>query len=374
MGGVRKKRKDGAATRGDLHVLLIGDPGSGKSQLLKRISMIAPKGRYISGSGASGAGITAAVVKDDLLGGWGLEAGALVLSNDGVCCVDELDKMGNEDRSAMHEALEQQSISIAKANIQATLLARTTVLAAANPKFGRFDPSGIIAEQINLPPTLINRFDLIFPIKDLPDSTKDENMARHILELHQTPELITPEISTDVLKKYFAYARQSIKPVLTDSAVSELKKFYVQMRNKGAEDKSSRAIPISARQLDALVRLAEASAKVRLSEKVTKEDTKRAIDLLTFCLTQVGFDIETGTIDIDRISTGISASRRGKIYTIKDIILQLESKIGRMIPIEDIVKDALEKGISESESEELIESLKRMGDLFEPRRGFISRV
>ncbi|MBI2549548.1 minichromosome maintenance protein MCM, partial [Candidatus Woesearchaeota archaeon] len=186
MGGVQKKRSDGIVSRGDIHVLLVGDPGSGKSQLLKRVSVIAPKGRYVSGGGVSGAGITAAVVKDEILGGWSLEAGALVLANNGVCSIDEMDKMSEEDTGAMHEALEQQSVSIAKANIQATLMARTTVLAAANPKFGRFDPYGNIAEQINLPPALINRFDLIFTIKDMPQKENDEKIAGHILQLHQT--------------------------------------------------------------------------------------------------------------------------------------------------------------------------------------------
>jgi len=162
LGGVIKKRDRGDITRGDIHILLIGDPGSGKSQLLKRVSVIAPKSRYVSGKGATGAGLTATVVKDEFLRGWALEAGALVLTNKGICCIDELDKMTPEDQSAMHEALEQQTISISKANIQATLKAETTVLAAANPKFGRFDHYEMIAKQIELPTTLINRFDLIF--------------------------------------------------------------------------------------------------------------------------------------------------------------------------------------------------------------------
>ena len=142
--------------------------------MLKRITTIAPKGRYVAGRGVSGAGLTASVVRDEFLNGWSLEAGALVLASNGLCAIDEMDKMIPEDRSAMHEALEQQTVSISKANIQATLIARTTVLAAANPKFGRFDPYETVASQINLPSTLINRFDLIFPIKDLPDEKKDE--------------------------------------------------------------------------------------------------------------------------------------------------------------------------------------------------------
>ncbi len=375
LGGVHKKRSDGMESRGDCHILLVGDPGAGKSAILKRISSIAPKGRYVAGRGTSGAGLTAAVVKDELLGGWSLEAGALVLSNNGLVAIDEMDKMTEEDRAAMHEALEQQTISIAKANIQATLSSRTTVLAAANPKFGRFDPHGIIAEQIDMPPTLINRFDLIFPIKDMPDAAADERLAKHILELHRSTELSEPEISTKLLKKYIAYARQKCRPQLTDSAINEIKDFYVQMRNRETtDDRAARAIPVSARQLEALVRLAEANAKVRLADKVTKKDARKAIELLTYCLLQVGLDRETGRIDIDRIATGIGASQRERIYIIREILEELEGQIGKTIPLEDIQKIALDKGMSASEVEEVIEKLKRSGDIFEPRYGFLSRV
>lgn len=375
MGGVQKRRSDGVVSRGDTHVLLVGDPGSGKSQLLKRISIIAPKGRYVSGGGVSGAGITAAVVKDEILGGWSLEAGALVLANNGICSIDEMDKMSEEDTGAMHEALEQQSISIAKANIQATLMARTTVLAAANPKYGRFDQYGNIAEQINLPPALINRFDLIFTIKDLPQAEKDEKTAKHILQLHQTPDVNEPEVPTDLLKKFVSYARQKVKPVLTDAAIDEIKDFYVQLRNREVSDeRAARTIPITARQLEALVRMSEASAKVRLSDKVTREDARRAIELLVFCLMQVGREKETGQIDIDRIATGIPASQREKMFLIKQILEELEEELGKTIPVEDVARLAVEKGVSKTEVDEIIEKLKRAGDVYEPRYGFLSRV
>ena len=374
VGGVRKVRTDKVVSRGDMHILLVGDPGSGKSAILKRISVIAPKGRYVSGRGISGAGLTAAVVKDEFLKGWSLEAGALVLASNGICCIDEMDKMVPEDRAAMHEALEQQTVSISKANIQATLISRTTVLAAANPKFGRFDPYGIIAEQINLPPTLINRFDLIFPIKDLPDATKDEKMASHILKLHQTPDLYEPEIPTDFLRKYIAYAKQKIVPSITDSALQEIKDFYLKMRASGGAEEGIKAIPISARQLEALVRFSEASAKIRLSDKATKRDAKRAIDLVQYCLMQIGLDKETGKIDIDRIATGISASQRSHIVIIKEIINELEGKVGKTIPIDDIIEEAKNRGIDEDKVEEVLEKLKRVGEVFEPRRSFIQKL
>ena len=375
VGGVQKTRSDGIVTRGDMHILLVGDPGSGKSQLLKRVSSIAPKGRYVSGKGVSGAGLTAAVVRDEFLKGWALEAGALVLASNGICCIDELDKMGVDDRAAMHEALEQQTISISKANIQATLIARTTVLAAANPKFGRFDPYEILASQIDLPPTLINRFDLIFPIKDLPDRDRDEKMASHILSLHKDPEIETPEISTKLLKKYVAYVRRHINPVLTTEALDEIKGYYLTMRSKGyTEEAGSRAIPISARQLEALVRLAEGSARVRFSKLVESVDSKKAIELLHFCLAEIGVDPETGKIDIDRITTGVPATERSKISNIKDVIADLEGKFGKVIPIEEIIREAESRGLKAEKVEETLERLKRTGDIFEPRRGHISRM
>lgn len=373
VGGVRKRRDDGVHSRGDIHMLLIGDPGSGKSQLLKRMLYVSPKARYVSGKGATGAGLTAAVVKDEFLNGWSLEAGALVLANRGLCLIDELDKMGKEDRSAMHEALEQQTITISKANIQATLNAETTVLAAANPKFGRFDPYGTIPEQIDLPNTLINRFDLIFPIKDMPDKEKDDRLASFILELHHK-EKEEPEVPTKLLRKYIAYARQHIHPILTDGAIEEIKSYYLKMRGSGTEEGGVKSIPISARQLEALVRLSEATAKLRLSDKVTRRDAKKGVEMLHYCLTQIGVDPETGQIDIDRISTGITSSQRGKLINVREIITELEAKIGKTIPLDDVIKEAMDKGIDPAEVEESIEKLKRSGDIFEPRRGFIQRI
>ena len=345
------------------------------SQLLKRASVVAPKSRYVSGKGVSGAGLSAAVVKDEFLQGWSLEAGAMVLANKGILMIDELDKMSDDDRSAMHEGLEQQSISISKANIQATLRCETTVLAAANPKFGRFDPYETIAKQIDLPPALINRFDLIFTIKDMPDADKDEKMANFILTMHKKSETEEAPIETDLLRKYLSYGRLRINPLLTQAALEELKTYYVKMRSSGSsEDGGLRAIPISPRQLEALIRLSEAAAKVRLSDKITKKDARKAISLLHYCLEQVGLDPETGKIDIDRISTGITTTERSKMVGVRELINELEDKVGKTIPLEDVIKEGKERGIDEEKIVETIEKLKRSGDLFEPKRGFISKI
>jgi len=375
-GGCRKIRPDGIITRGDVHMLLIGDPGSGKSQLLKRVTKIAPKARYTSGKGATGAGLTASVVKDEFLGGWCLEAGTLVLANKGFAIIDELDKMGKDDRSALHEALEQQTISIAKANIQATLRCETTVLAAANPKFGRFDPYDLVANQINLPPTLINRFDLIFPIKDLPNREKDEKAAAFILSFHKDPKRAVADISTELMRKYFSYIRAKMRPKMSDAAIEEIKDYYVSMRNSGIVDEASiRSVPITARQLEALVRLSEASAKIRLSKTVTKKDAQKAIELIDHCLNEIAKDSETGKIDIDRIGGRITATQRSSISIIKEIISSLEEQLGnKIVPIENVIEAAGGKNISQEKAEEALEKLRRSGDIFEPKRGFIQKL
>ncbi len=373
MGGVIKPRSDGVKTRGDIHVLLIGDPGAAKSQLLKRVSVIAPKARFVSGKGASGAGLTAAVVKDEFLKGWALEAGALVLANQGICCIDEMDKMTDEDRSAMHEGLEQQTITISKANIQATLRCETTVLAAANPKFGRFDPYEVLGKQINLPPALISRFDLIFPVRDIPDRDKDDKIADFILKLHQdVTRADDVELKTDFIKKYVGYAKKNIRPRLSNEALDEIREYYVKIRNMGGDGEGIKSVPITARQLEALVRLSEASAKVDLREVCEKEDAKKAIALLHHTLSQIGLDPDTGKLDIDRITTGVTASQRNHIVIVREAINEL-AKVHKQIPEEEIIKECELKGLDENKIEEVLAKLSRTGDIYQPKRGFYSK-
>ena len=375
MGGLKKTKSDGTIIRGDMHVLLVGDPGAAKSTMLLFMHKAAPKARYVAGGSTSGAGITASVVRDEFLKTWALEGGALVLANGGFCMIDELDKMDPEDRSAMHEALAQQTVTVSKANINATLKAETTVLAAANPKLGRFDPYQPIASQIDLPPTLINRFDLIFPVRDIPNRDLDTKIATRILEFQKNVNAIEPDIPVQLFKKYVAYVRQKVFPKLTDGAIDEIKEFYVTLRNQETQgDAGIKPIPITARQLEALVRLAEGSARVRLSETVTRQDAKRAINLLKYCLMQVGMDYETGQIDIDRIGTGIPASTRSKMVLVREIINAFEAKGKKTIPIEEIVSEATAKGLTEAQVEEVLDKLKRSGDLFEPKRGHVQRI
>ncbi|MFH1327134.1 MAG: ATP-binding protein [archaeon] len=711
--GVAKTHEDGQKSRGDIHILLIGDPGVAKSVTLNFMATISPKGRYVVGKSASGAGLTATVIRDEYLRGWSLEAGAMVLANKGLVCIDELEKMDPQDRSAMHEAMEQQTITISKANVQAcysedtevlteigwknykevkdlkiaqfnpdkktiqllphkglyvydykgkmyyfkdkrndilvtpnhtmlvkkekqnhyekinaedikssrikvlnsgeyigkqakyfilpaikhkqkrkhskytyqnkpkkipinlwleflgyyvteggietiptigivqkkgkelekirkclkkltqilgcflseidcgeyerlkitqtqlyeylkhlghksyyktlginlskfskkqlkilydsmmlgdgssiekdfestseklidefqtiahligksackstqykegtkgkrktmyrislcdkteleirkksikkedydgkvfcfsthtgffitrrngkiaiqgnTLRAETSVLAAANPKFGRFDPYQSIAQQIDLPPTLINRFDVIFTLRDIPDRSKDEKIADHVLSEHkkQGKSMIIPR---ELFRKYVAYAKQRIKPTLSEEAVAEIKKFYVDLRNKPVSSEAAlRPIPISARQLQALIRMAEASAKIKLNPIVTKEDAKESIELMKYYLMQVGYDYESKTFDIDKATTGITSSQRNKIFTVRDIITELENRLGKMIPIEEIEKE-LEGKMTKEEIEEAINKLNSQGEIFKPRRGYVGKT
>lgn len=373
FGGVKKIHADGSKSRGDMHILLVGDPGVAKSVTLTFMASISPKGRYVVGKSASGAGLTATVVRDEFLKGWSLEAGAIVLSNKGLVCIDELEKMDPGDRSAMHEAMEQQSVTISKANVQATLRAETSVLAAANPKFGRFDPYQSVAQQIDIPPTLINRFDVIFTLRDIPNKEKDEAIASHVLAEHKQ-EGEGMSVDRELFRKYVAYAKQKIKPKLTDEAITEIKKFYVSLRNTPvSSDSALRPIPISARQLGALIRMSEAAAKVRLSDFVTKEDALFSIELMKYYLMQVGYDYESKTFDIDRISSGIGASQRNKIMSVLHIISELESRLGKLIPVEEVEKE-LEGKMSKEEIEEAINKLNSSGDIFKPRRGYVQKT
>ena len=319
---------------------------------------------------------TCSVVKDEFLRGWALEAGAMVLADKGILVLDEMDKISKEDTSALHEAMEQQHISVAKANIQATLRTQTSILAAANPKMGRFDPFTPIPNQIDLPPALINRFDLIFVMRDLPNREMDANIASKVLESHAYKDL-PPEIDGKILRKYIAYTRQKIFPKLTEEAIETIKNFYVSLRATGTEgDSSIKPIPISARQLEAVVRLAEASAKIKLKQTVDQDDALRAIALLRGCMNDIGIDPETGKIDIDRMTTGISASSRGRILDVRDILYQLsEEKMGGPISIEEDLKPKVfEKGITERKLEEVVDALKKNGDFFEPKKGWLQKI
>ena len=371
FGGASKQLEDETKLRGDIHILIVGDPGIGKSQILKYVSRLAPRSIYTSGKGTSGAGLTAAAVRDEL-GGWSLEAGALVLGDQGNVCVDELDKMRSEDRSALHEALEQQTVSIAKAGIMATLNSRCSVLAAANPKFGRFDRYKVLAEQIDLPAPIISRFDLIFVIEDKPSKEGDAKLADHILKIHQE-NTVEYEIEPELLRKYIAYARKNVNPHLTDEAIQVLKEFYVSTRNSNPEEQGP--VPITARQLEAIIRLSEASAKIKLKETVDKEDAERAVKLQMACLKEIGVDPETGEIDADIVSGGTPKSDRDKIQTVTEEIKLLEEEYAGNAPLNVLLSNMSDKyGVSEDKTEQIVRNLVQKGVIYQPTTGYFRRV
>ncbi len=376
-GTPNKVMPDGKKIRSDMHILLVGDPGTAKSSILQYIKDLAPKAIYVSGRGASGVGLTASAEKDELTdGGWVLKAGALVLASGGIVMIDEFDKMEKEDRSAIHEALEQQSISIAKAGIVTQFKAKTSVLAAANPKHGRFDPMQPPASQFDIPPTLMSRFDLIFVIKDILDEARDRNLAEHILLGHKfaaektkPPENsgITPAIDLGLLRKYIAYARRKINPILTDEAALRIKDYYLELRRLG---KKQNNYPVTAREIEGLIRLSEASAKLCLRDKVTLADAERAVKLAQFVLSEIFMDRETGRIDSDVINIGVAKSRIDKMRQLWSVIEALQAKFD-LVDIDDIVKEATAIGLDEAYSRRLVEEMKRQGDLYEPKVGFV---
>ena len=368
VGGSDKTISGGMKLRGISHVLLIGDPGLGKSQILRYAQSISPRGIYTSGKGSSAAGLTASVLRDSETGEFTLEAGAIVLADKGLACIDEFDKMRNEDRSSIHEMMEQNTVSIAKAGIVATLNARTSILAAANPKMGRYEAKRTASENINLEPTILSRFDLIFVMADVPDPDIDRERAQHILSLHRgglTADKLPP-IDTDFLRKYIAYAKEHSHPVLSEDASRRIEEYYLEMREMST---GGAAIAITARQLEALVRLTEARARVAIREEATVEDAEAAIKLFRRSLEEVGIDPETGEFDIDILTTGTSKSKRSKIETVIDAIEELSGNTKKAVTITQIIKKCEGSGLTEDYVKEMVDELIHRGQLYQPELG-----
>lgn len=372
FGGVRKTMADGIKIRGDIHILMVGDPGTAKSQLLKSMSLISPRSVFALGKGSSAAGLTAAAVRDDFgEGRWTLEAGALVLADKGFVAIDELDKMDQRDTSAMHEAMEQQTVTIAKAGIMATLNSRCSILAAANPKFGRYDPMKTIAEQIDFPPPLLSRFDIIFKLVDTPDKERDRLLASHILkenmlgeEYHGSniPEIeieFVPAIDRELIRKYVSYAKNNVFPKLSQEAVNILLNKYLESRVS-----SDGSVPITARQLESPIRLAEASARARLSNIIAKEDALLATSTIDYYLKDVSS--MNGKVDIDILNTGISSSERHELEVVYETIKEIKANIGRFPDLQHVLDVLQNKGINNEQAMSDLERLKAMGQIYEP--------
>ncbi len=375
FGGVGKVLPDGTRLRGRSNILIIGDPGTGKSQMLKFVASLAQRGLYTSGKGTTAAGLTAAVVRDTETGAMTLEAGALVLADQGIACIDEFDKMDPNDRTAIHEAMEQHTVSIAKAGIVATLNARTSILAAANPALGRYEPSLSVQDNIKLPFTILSRFDLIWILVDTVEVERDRDLARFILGMHQRQRTPIQEkvetVHPDFLRKYIAYASRE-NPVLTSEAAEVIENFYVDLR-KTAEGGNA-PVPITARQLESLVRLAEARARMALRPKVTREDAEAAVRLMEESLRMVAFDRVTGKIDIDRLVSTMSASQRNVSDLIIKVMKDFEKEGISTVDEETLIKRVTDMGVARERVEETLRKLLAEGILFNPRGGKIKRA
>jgi replicative DNA helicase Mcm len=370
VGSVTKKLEDGSTRRGDINVLMVGDPGTAKSEMLKFAAKIAPRGLYTSGRGSTAAGLTAAVIRDKS-GIMMLEAGAVVLGDQGLVCIDEFDKIKPEDRSALHEVMEQQTCSVAKGGIVATLNARTSILAAANPMYGKYDPYKNITENVNLPVPLLTRFDLIFIVRDIPEREKDNLVASHILEIHKdTEHAAKPAIEIDLFSKYLSYARET-EPALTQEAIDIIRSYYMDMRKVESEG----MITVTPRQLEGLVRLATARARLLLKDRVDAEDASRAIYLVEQMLRTAGVDVNTGKMDVG-VLYGKPQSEVSKSKTLMDVFKGLSGSENNDVEEKALIDELVKTGkfTDENDARKYFENAKREGQVYERRPGFWAKA
>ncbi|CAX45528.1 pre-replication complex helicase subunit, putative [Candida dubliniensis CD36] len=365
FGGTNKTFKKGGRYRGDINILLCGDPSTSKSQILQYVHKIAPRGVYTSGKGSSAVGLTAYITRDIDTKQLVLESGALVLSDGGVCCIDEFDKMSDTTRSVLHEVMEQQTISIAKAGIITTLNARTSILASANPINSRYDPNLPVTGNIDLPPPLLSRFDLVYLILDKVDESIDRQLARHLTDMYleDAPETVNANavLPVELLTLYIQYAKENFNPVMTEEGKNELVRAYVEMRKLGEDARSSeKRITATTRQLESMIRLSEAHAKMRLSERVELIDVKEAVRLIKSAIKDYATDPVTGRIDMDMIQTGTTAQQRRVQEDLVTEIMKIIEENNNLIRFNDLSVKLNERSSFRVENMVINEGLRRL--------------
>ncbi|VDM07720.1 unnamed protein product [Wuchereria bancrofti] len=359
VGGV-DKNVNGMKVRGCINILLMGDPGVAKSQLLSYVDRLAIRSQYTTGRGSSGVGLTAAVMKDPVTGEMTLEGGALVLADQGICCIDEFDKMMDADRTAIHEVMEQQTISIAKAGILTTLNARVSIIAAANPAFGRYNPKRSIEHNIDLPAALLSRFDLLWLIQDRPDRESDKRLAEHITYVHmkgREPERegMKP-LDMSLIRRYIAMCKQK-QPVIEEKLRDRLVDMYVDLRKDARNNKNS--VFTSPRSLLAVIRLSSALARLRLSDVVQSSDIDEAVRLLEAC---------RASITTEQLKQHEIPLLDQAFAVIRDLYHSISDDENRSLPLQTVFKKCFAKGISEEVVQECINTYTANGVLMVDRQ------
>ncbi|RDI69561.1 minichromosome maintenance protein MCM [Halopelagius longus] len=391
--GVRKRLPDESTIRGTIHVGIIGDPGSAKSQMVRAAARLSPRSVVVSGESSSEVGLTAGAYNTS--SGWETRGGAVVKANHGLAVIENAHSLRSEEKVALSNVIADQQVDVSKASVVDTLPAQTSTTIVGRPKFGRFDQYEPIAPQVDLPPGLLSNLDLTFIVRDDPDPKSDSGVAEFILdsnkagemrtqaekipasaydedEIETASELVEPVIDRELLIKYFVYARQNCFPTLSEEAKEVIRDFYVDFRAKGSDEDVP--IPLTAQKLEGLVRLAEASARLRLSDTVTEEDAERVTEIVESCLQNLGIDPDTGEFDAEIVETGTTKSQKDRIKALRQLIYDIGKQDDNdgFAPKEQIFQRAVtELDINEKKAQDEIESLRRKGELYEPRTGYL---